>query len=320
MLRDTYIWLAAPMCEVAQPQVGLFSRQDQTWAGFIFTDTRCWSWCEVEIDNRPKTGKNLPSGIQSAPLRTGWVVWHQRSLWRASRLKTCNGNIVEIIWRSFRSTSSTLVEMKMSSSFKAWLSFAHFRILATPMSVCNSSANLYFVTFEFWELLTIPFLLNRWSSIHHLQWHVPPSKEKIEIAFSKIQLFIFFTLSHLREISKSKSGSELQAFPHQRLWMSFVGDCGLYKEQPSDHFWKIKQSKKFSNFKTWHLSTKSSCSFNDISRVSTWKVPTKPNYTVTQYYGHLKPEKHHHDDGSWGRETLASQTWRSRAVWESGES
>ena len=191
-----------------------------------------WSWNWQSTKN----WKNLPSGIQSAPLRTGWVVWHQRSLWRASRLKTCNGNIVKIIWRSFKSTSSTFVEMKMSSSFKAWLSFAHFRILATPMSVCNSSANLYFVTFEFWELLTIPFLLNRWSSIHHLQSHVPPSKEKIEIAFSKIQLFIFFTLSHLREISKSKSGSELQAFPHQRLWMAFVGHSGFHQEQPRNHF------------------------------------------------------------------------------------
>ena len=39
-------------------------------------------------------------------------------------------------------TSSTLVEMKMSSSFKARFSFAHCRTLSTPTSVCNSSANL----------------------------------------------------------------------------------------------------------------------------------------------------------------------------------
>ena len=39
-------------------------------------------------------------------------------------------------------TSSTLVEMKMSSSFKARFSFAHCRTRSTPTSVCNSSANL----------------------------------------------------------------------------------------------------------------------------------------------------------------------------------
>ena len=43
---------------------------------------------------------------------------------------------------SLLGTSSTLVEMKMSSSFKARFSFAHCRTRSTPTSVCNSSANL----------------------------------------------------------------------------------------------------------------------------------------------------------------------------------
>ena len=264
MLRDTYIWLAAPMCEVAQPQVGLFSRQDQTWAGFIFTDTRCWSWCEVEIDNRPKTGKTFPAA--SRALR-----WGPGELFDTSA--ACEEHLgsrpaTETLLKSFGGHSGAprphwwrwrchlpsrrdcLLPISVSSPLQCQSATLRRTCILSHLSSDRNSVTepYYSFSFEFWEILTIPFLLNRWSSIHHLQSHVPPSKEKIEIAFSNIQLFIFFTLSHLREISKSKSGSELQAFPHQRLWMSFVGDCGLYKEQPSDHFWKIKHSKKYFQF------------------------------------------------------------------------
>ena len=290
-----------------------------------------WSW------NWPKTGKTFPAA--SRALR-----WGPDELFGTSA--ACEEHLgsrpaTETLLKSFGGHSGAprphwwrwrchlpsrrdcLLPISVSSPLQCQSATLRRTCILSHLSSDRNSVTepYYSFSFEFWEILTIPFLLNRWSSIHHLQSHVPPSKEKIEIAFSKIQLFIFFTLSHLREISKSKSGSELQAFPHQRLWMSFVGDCGLYKEQPSDQFWKIKRSKMFCQFKkTWHLSTKSSCSFNDISRVSTWKVPTKPNCTVTHHYCHLKPKKHHHDDGSWGRETLASQTRGSRAVWESGES
>ena len=131
---------------------------------------------------------NLPIGIHSAPLRTEWVVWHQRSLWSASRLNTFYiQTLLDRFWRLFI-TSSTFVEMKMSSSFKALFSFAHFRTLATPMSVCNSSANLncspfvclLFLHLHVWkeknENLTIPFPWHQWSSVDHPQPHDPPSK------------------------------------------------------------------------------------------------------------------------------------------------
>ena len=65
-----------------------------------------------------------------------------------------------------------------------------------------------------------------------------------------------------------------------------------------------------------YLSTRSNCSFSEISRVSTWNKVQLKAYD-RQY--HLKSKKHHHDDGAWGGKTLPSEARGSSTVGVTGQ-
>ena len=105
---------------------------------------------------------------------------------------------------------------------------------------------------------------------------------------------------------------------------------------------QILEDKLF-QYKT-HLSTISSCSLSEISRVSTWYATTRlqiqarlllltfrqstPRFQIMKsvvcqlinhHWHHLKTKEHHHDNGARRVETFPCETWGPAAVGKAGK-
>ena len=98
------------------------------------------------------------------------------------------------------------------------------------------------------------------------------------------------------------------------------GPYGLQWPLPGTTFkWLVAVNPKMflqSQLLAEYLSTRSNCSFSEISRVSTWNKVQLKAYD-RQY--HLKSKKHHHDDGAWGGKTLPSEARGSSTVGVTGQ-
>ena len=170
--------------------------------------------------------------------------------------------------------------MKMSSSFMACFSFAHCRTLATPMSVCNSSANLS------WRHLWI-FTLDKKTWILPKPYH-SFSLESMVFSWSSTTTCSTFQ-KNLKDSGfhySSKKGHILNCLTLEKL-----ANANLWVNLRRSHIrgfgWPLwvtvastrnnleiifKQNKDNVEILAEYLSTMSNCSLSEISRVSTWST------------------------------------------------
>ena len=102
-----------------------------------------------------------------------------------------------------------------------------------------SSLNLHIGQENVNSSKTLPFLFLGIDGlqliIYYDMFHLSKKLKRFRVSLF-FQKGAYFELSHLGEIGKCKSLGEFEAFPHQRLWMAFVGHSGFHQEQPRNHF------------------------------------------------------------------------------------